>query len=417
MLNLVDKLSETSSHRSAAPPNFSGLPLQEYLSPAVVLPVRSRPADISGDVIPPQVIADAVTTYQQTDNAAGFLSLDDRLKPAYVAQRPMAEQQKTLSACLGLSCFLDASVESEAMVAAYQAGVRLIQWHHPSGPLESVTKILWDASKAGIWNHVIMPDRPEHSLDRKLLQFMAANPNIVHSWVRCQQQSLPFSDAVQRPEKSDAYTNVASLPGRPLWHFFSDPAHLLLYLNRYGAKKMLRWRVRDKASKLYALGENISYYFVKPQELPAGYLDDICAMVEAGGSVDIALVRYNLERAYLIGYALEEGVIVGNSSLKRPRSEYLEAVNRQSGLDLSNYLERGYTSVRPEYRGMGIGATLLEGLTERVGDLKLFSIISADNVAAQKMALRNQTRQVASFYSEKLGKEVGVWMPEWMIED
>jgi GNAT superfamily N-acetyltransferase len=114
---------------------------------------------------------------------------------------------------------------------------------------------------------------------------------------------------------------------------------------------------------------------------------------------------------------MEHGVIVGNSSLKRPRAEYVEAVNRQSGLDLGNYLERGYTSVRPEYRGMGIGAKLLEGLTERVGDIKLFSIISSDNVAAQKMALRNRTRQVATFYSKKLGKEVGVWMPEWMIED
>jgi len=95
----------------------------------------------------------------------------------------------------------------------------------------------------------------------------------------------------------------------------------------------------------------------------------------------------------------------------------LEAVKRQAGLDLSNYLERGYTSVRPEYRGMGIGAKLLEGLTERVGDKKLFSIISSDNVAAQKMALKNQTRRVAIFHSKKLGKEVGVWMPEWMIED
>ena len=108
---------------------------------------------------------------------------------------------------------------------------------------------------------------------------------------------------------------------------------------------------------------------------------------------------------------------MGNSSLKRPRPEYVEAVSRQSDLNLSQYLERGYTSVRPEYRGMGIGAKLLEGLTKRVGNMKIFSVISADNVAAQKMALRNQTQQVATFYSKKLGKEVGVWMPAWMLED
>ena len=96
--------------------------------------------------------------------------------------------------------------------------------------------------------------------------------------------------------------------------------------------------------------------------------------------------------------------------------EYIQAVNEQSGLDLTHYLERGYTSVRPEYRGMGIGAKLLEGLTERVGNLKLFAIIGADNIAAQKMAMRNQTKHVATFYSQRLDKEVGVWIPAWMLE-
>ena len=60
---------------------------------------------------------------------------------------------------------------------------------------------------------------------------------------------------------------------------------------------------------------------------------------------------------------------------------------------------------------------LLEGLTARVGNRKLFSIIGADNVATQKMALRNQTKQVATFYSKDLGKEIGVWIPVWMLEN
>jgi GNAT superfamily N-acetyltransferase len=179
----------------------------------------------------------------------------------------------------------------------------------------------------------------------------------------------------------------------------------------------MRWRVRDDGYSVYSLGQNITYYFVKPHELPPGYLDEICRMVEAGGSVGKKWVRYNLERAFLIGYVLEEGVIVGNSSLKHPRLEYVEAVSKQSGLDLTQCLERGYTSVRPEYRGIGIGTKLLEGLTARVGSKKVFSIISADNVATQKIALRNQTKQVATFYSERLGKEIGVWIPAGMIED
>jgi GNAT superfamily N-acetyltransferase len=417
LLDLIGRLGGRTASRRRALPKFSALPLQEYLSPVVVLPVRGRFEESRLDLTSAPFFRDDLARYQQAFGAEGFLSEDERLSPTYVAQQPVATKRKTSSPCLGLSCPLAELIEPDTMDNAYRAGVRLIRWHHPSGPFESLGKTLWHAAKAGIWNHVIMPDRPENSLDRELLQFMAANPNIVHSWVRSRQQTHIFSDSIQRADRLGVYTNVAPLPGRPLWHFLQDPVHLLLYLNRFGTKKMLRWRVREQEPWLYVLGENISYYFVKPQDLSSGYLDDICRMVEAGGSVDTTLVRYNLERAYLIGYALEDGVIVGNSSLKRPRTEYVEAVNRQSGLDLSDYLERGYTSVRPEYRGMGIGAKLLAGLTARVGDLKLFSIISADNVAAQKMALRNRTRQVASFYSEKLGKEVGVWMPEWMIED
>jgi carbamate kinase len=66
---------------------------------------------------------------------------------------------------------------------------------------------------------------------------------------------------------------------------------------------------------------------------------------------------------------------------------------------------------------MGIGTKLLEGLTARAGKKKVFSIIGEDNVATQKIALRNQTKKVTTFYSERLGKEMGVWMPAWMLDE
>ena len=207
------------------------------------------------------------------------------------------------------------------------------------------------------------------------------------------------------------------MPGHPFWYGLVDPVYLLLYLNKHGLKKITRWRIKEDGRSIYPLGQDLVYNFVRPEELPSGYLDEICRMVEAGGSVATQWVRRNLERAFLIGYVMEKGVIVGNSSLKRPRTEYVERVSKLAGLDISQYLERGYTSVRPEYRGLGIGTKLLEGLTARVGKKKLFSIISTDNFATQKIALRNKTKQAASFYSERLGKEVGVWIPESMIED
>ena len=121
--------------------------------------------------------------------------------------------------------------------------------------------------------------------------------------------------------------------------------------------------------------------------------------------------------AYLIAYVLENGIVVANSSLKNPRPQYIDSVRQRAGLDLTGFVERGYTSVRPEYRGLGIGTRLLEGLTARAGDRKIFSVIAEDNEATKIIARRNRTRQVTTYYSEKAGKPVGIWMPEWMIDD
>jgi len=417
LLDLIASLAESTIVGDSADPDFSGLPLKDYLAPVVVLPFE-EPSGFKENLTPPSRLMAHLVKQEQSLGAKGFLSKDAHLTPASIAKMAGEMAEKRPSFCIGLKCALNASTGTEKMAAAYEAGVRLIQWRDPTGELNSLTTLLWDVSRADIWNHVVIAAEQESSLAQGLIRFMTANPNIVHSWIQQQPCISPFASPTDQSEKSSAaYIQVAKLPGQPLWQRLNEPVYQLLYLDRHGIKKVMRWRVRDDGYSVYSLGQNITYHFVKPQELPPGYLDEICRMVEAGGSVGTKWVRYNLERAFLIGYVMEEGMIVGNSSLKYPRSEYVEAVNKQSGLDLTDYLERGYTSVRPEYRGMGIGTTLLEGLTGRVGKKKVFSIISSDNVATQKIALRNKTKQVATFYSERLGKEIGVWIPAWMIED
>lgn len=411
---LVARLGGTTAPVKAVVPDFSGLPLKEYLAPAVVLPFGTL-SDSHTGLTPPSIFLTILKEQVQNLGVGGFLIEDNRLTPAYMAE--MGGEQPSF--CLGLTYTLDKSTASTITTTegkAIQTRVRLIKWQDPSGQSGPLTKALWDVSRNGVWNHVMIPAGLESGLEQELVGFMAANPNIAHSWVRRKPPGLPFESLADQPQETPiAYTQVARLPGRPLWNGLNDPVYLLLYVNRHGVKKVIHWRVQDDGVSVRGLGENMVYHFVKPRDLPPGYLDEICRMIEAGGSVGTKWVRYNLERAFLIGYALEHDLIVGNSILKHPRPEYVEAVNRQSGLDLNQYLERGYTSVRPEYRGMGIGTKLLEGLTKRIGNKKLFSIIGADNVTTQKIALHNKTRQVATFYSKSLNKEVGVWVPERML--
>jgi GNAT superfamily N-acetyltransferase len=304
----------------------------------------------------------------------------------------------------------------------FDDGRLMVQWDSSLKESKLFTRQLWDVSKQGIWNHINIAydtdlDDTDKALINDLLVFIVSNPNIAHSYSLSDHRDSYNKPGIKKIDQSlQSYSITAPIPGKPLWQILVDPAYILLYLKKFGKKKMFCMRYDSDKNSVFSLGENITFHFKKPDDLPEGFLDEICKMVEAGGSVDIKFVRSNLEKAYLIAYAMENGVIVGNSSLKHPRDEFIKRINKITGLDFNNFVERGYTSVRPEYRALGVGAKLLEGLTARVENYKIFSIISEDNKATQKIALRNKTRKIVTYFSEKVGKQMGLWMPEHMID-
>ena len=410
-LETITRLGGTDFQSYVSMPDFSGLHLKDYLSPDIVLPI-----ELHKDVmLRSHNILAFVGEQRRRFGPAVFISRGKPLPMAFIAELDRNAARDESSISMGLSCAPDGSTDINNFDDVYRAGVRLIHWQVSSGENKTLAGILWNSSNAGIWNNVIIPDGINNE---EMTRFLADNPNIAHSWNQRQSSiSHPASPNGQVKRLAPAYAEVAELPGQPFWRWLSDPVYMLLYVKRYGVKKLLRWRVNEDGRTLHILGSRMEYHFVRPQDLPPGYLDEICKMVEAGGSVGVEWVRHNLKNAFLIGYVTEKGSLVANSSLKQPRTEYVDAVSGQSGIDLKHYLERGYTSVRPEYRGMGIGTKLLEGLTKRIGDRKLFSIIAEDNIATKKMALRNKTKKVGQFYSDRAGKEIGVWIPEWMIED
>lgn len=307
---------------------------------------------------------------------------------------------------------------AEKMPAMVQSALRqkcnFMVWQWQGGEIDAVTKQLYAASRQGIWNHLVF-DRQSPT---GLMDFAVANSNIIHSYCHREDPLSVYSDPVIRfPSESPGYGRTQPMPGQPLWMALRSSASIRALLKHYNAKTLMRLRVRQNHRRLFEVGKQLSYAFKRPEDLPEGHLDEIVRMVAAGGSVNTQFVKHNLERAYLIAYVEEEGVIVGNSSLKHPREEYMDAVSSQSGIDLHNFLERGYTSVRPEYRGLGVGVKLLQGLTERAGDYKIFSVIAESNIATQKMAIRNRTRRVATFFSQRANKEMSVWIPEWMLPE
>jgi GNAT superfamily N-acetyltransferase len=398
-------------------PDFKGLPLGEYLSPDRVLPVQTsffKDKAAFGAFLSAQKDELGVKGLILEGDSKGFQTLLDNgdLDLFFSGSKSMDD--------------VDDPDTEDSLGAHCPEGLKMVCWTSPQKE-ESLegqgvwTQALWDLSRQGIWNHVKIfrkiPGISVAPLLAPLFSLVASNPNIVHSFENHEaktdfnQAHTANIDAVYQ-----SYTRVKPLPGEPFWKILEDPVYLLLYLNKYTRKDLSRLWADQRKGSVIRLGSRIEFYFKRPDDLDPEFLDEICRMVEAGGSVDLKYVRYNLERAWLIGYAMENGVIVGNSSLKHPRKEFIQRINRVTHMDFTDFLERGYTSVRPEYRALGVGARLLKGLTEQAGGHKIFSIISEDNTATQKIALRNKTRKIATYYSEKAGKDLGVWMPEQMIE-
>jgi len=154
---------------------------------------------------------------------------------------------------------------------------------------------------------------------------------------------------------------------------------------------------------------DIIYFFEKPEEIPLKTLDQVRTLIEEGSGVGTSWVKDNLRDAFLIGYAVHEGVVIGTSTHKYPKEAYRKKIEAAAGLDLAGYLERGYTTVKTEYRGEGVGGQLIRGLIEKSDSKKVYVTIRMDNIPPLKMTYKERMVLAGRFINERTGHELGVF--------
>jgi hypothetical protein len=157
--------------------------------------------------------------------------------------------------------------------------------------------------------------------------------------------------------------------------------------------------------------ENVYYHFDPPDKISAAELEAILKLISAGAAVGMSWAHDNLKDAYLIGYATtSKNRIVGCMVLKHPKKIYLEKIKDHTGLDLSGFLERGYTSVVDSFRGCGIAGKLIKGLNERAKGKKIYVTIRMDNEPAVHLTKKYGMRLAGRFMNTRTGHEIGVFI-------
>jgi ribosomal protein S18 acetylase RimI-like enzyme len=157
--------------------------------------------------------------------------------------------------------------------------------------------------------------------------------------------------------------------------------------------------------------EPLSLHFRRPANIASGTLAEIENLVRQGEAVGTRLLRDNLRNAYLIGYATAlGGKVIGTVTLKIPQETYRKKLEKATAFNLSGYLERGYTSVAPGYRGMKVGDQLIKGLNQRAKGKKIYLTIRMDNTYAIKLTHENNMILAATFINEGTGHEIGLFV-------
>lgn len=153
----------------------------------------------------------------------------------------------------------------------------------------------------------------------------------------------------------------------------------------------------------------IEYFFRKPEQIETAVLEAIYDLIKEAAGVGTSWARENLRNAFLVGYAAHGNNIVGTSTHKFPKEAYKKKIENTTGLDLSGYLERGYTAVKEGFRDRGIGGELIKGLIERSKGRKIYVTIRMDNTFPLKMTYRERMVLSATFINDRTGHELGVF--------
>lgn len=456
-------------------PDFDGIPFSKYLSPHPLIPIRlsegcywgkctfcSRYDNRRYKTISPEAAFTIIETLAQRYNTQYFMINDDCLTPVYLEKLARCISESRLKPYISIWAKPVAGFTAERLRLLSKAGIKLVRWGIETGNerilklmnkgtnIPDTLRVLKDSAEAGIWNHGMFilgfPTETEEEA-KETVKFLELNSDKIHSAIFFKFSLLkhshiynnkslysikdiyPSSNAFSyeyqftcsKGMTSDSLKDIFSWAQRyriqniyshPAWFYMRIREYLFLYLSKFDVMQVQRMKVRPKELTSYRAGSNLTYYFKRGEEIDDTLIERLKELIGRGGEVGGSWIKENLQNALLVAYVEEEGKIVATMSHKRPKEKYLKYLRQKTGLDLSGYIERGYSYVRPEYRGLGIGDKMLKGLVERTPHSPIYVTIRLDNISALRLTEKNAMKMVATFTNERTDHLIGIFVNE-----
>jgi GNAT superfamily N-acetyltransferase len=129
---------------------------------------------------------------------------------------------------------------------------------------------------------------------------------------------------------------------------------------------------------------NIAIKIATPQELDVNLKQQVIDLVAQGGEVANNFISTGINRAKLLGIAVDQDRVVAVTAVKQPLTEYRNKVFAAAGVaDLADQYpyESGYSYTDPEYRPSGVSARLHREVFRRVNQ-PMFATVRSDNRVA-----------------------------------
>lgn len=454
-------------------PDFEGIPFEKYLSPYPLLPIRlsegcywgkctfcSRYDNRRYKTLDPDRAIDLIKELEKRYDTNFFMINDDCLTPVYLEKLAKRILRDGLRLNISLWAKPVKGFTKERLKLLFDAGVKLIRWGIETGNarvlklmnkgtnLKDSLKTLKDSAEVGIWNHGMFilgfPTETEEE-GRETVKFLEFNYDKIHSAIFFKFSLLKHSHIFNHKEiysiteiknsenifsyeyeffsskgmdkraLDDIFSwaqkyRINEIYTHPTWFYMRIREYILLYLSKFPLQHVQRLKVDPDTLRVYMAGTHLKFNFLKGEELDEQLLERLRAFISGSEEVGRSWIGDNLRNALWIAYVEEGEKIVATMVHKRPKEKYLNYLREKTGLDLRGYVERGYSFVRPEYRGLGIGDRMLKGLVKRTPDTPVYVTIRLDNLPAIRLTEKNQMKLVASYLNERTGHEVGIFI-------